>query len=67
MNMIGDGTARATMGALGFLALMAGLGGQAMAGLPPLSTPEIDPGSMVNAMLVLSGSLLMLNGRRRRK
>ncbi len=65
MNMIGGRAARAAMGALGFLALMAGLGGPAMAGLSP--APEIDPGSMVNAMLVLSGSLLMLNGRRRRK
>ena len=57
MNMICGRTVRAAVSALGLLALMAGLGGPAMAGLSP--APEIDAGSMVNAMLVLSGSLLM--------
>jgi hypothetical protein len=50
--------------ATGFLALMAGVGGVAVAGF---GMPEIDPGSMVNALLVLSGSLLIVNGRRPRK
>ena len=48
---------------LGLLALWAGLGGTAMA----FGVPEIDPGSMVNALLVLSGGLLIATGRRPRK
>jgi len=52
--------------AIGFLGLLAGFGGSAMAHFGP-GTPEIDPGSMVNALLVLSGSLLIVTGRRPRK
>jgi hypothetical protein len=49
--------------ALGFLALLAGLSGVASAHI----APEIDPGSMANALLVLSGGLLIVTGRRPRK
>ena len=54
-----------TVRAFGFLCLMAGVGGVAMAGFH--GSPEIDPGSMVNALLVLSGSVLIVTGRRPRK
>ena len=50
--------------AIGFLALLAGVSGVAMA---THHGPEIDPGSMVNALLVLSGGLLIVTGRRPRK
>lgn len=50
--------------ALGFLALLGGMSGGARAFLP---VPEIDPGSAVNALLVLSGGLLIVTGRRPRK
>jgi hypothetical protein len=49
--------------ALGFLALLAGMSGPAAARLGP----EIDPGSMANALLVLTGGLLVVTGRRPRK
>ena len=44
--------------------VLAGVSGTAMAGF---GSPEIDPGSMVNALLVLSGGLLIVTGRRPRK
>jgi hypothetical protein len=50
--------------AAGFLALLGGFSGAAMA---RLGTPEIDPGSMANALLVLSGILCIVSGRRPRK
>jgi hypothetical protein len=65
MKMICGRAARAAVGALGLLALMAGLGGAAMAGHH--GAPEMDPGSMANALLVLSSGLLILSGRRPRK
>ena len=49
----------------GFLVLLAGVSGTAMANFQV--APEIDPGSMANGLLVLSGAWLMLNGRRPRK
>jgi hypothetical protein len=54
---------RSSILALGFLALMAGVSGNAMA----FNMPEIDPGSMANALLVLSGGMLIVTGRRPRK
>jgi hypothetical protein len=51
--------------ATGFLALWAGIGGPTMGFVHP--APEIDPGSMVNALLVLSGALLIVTGRRHGK
>jgi hypothetical protein len=59
LGRIGKGGALA----LGFLALLGGLSGSAMAAV----VPEIDPGSMVNALLVLSSGLLIVTGRRPRK
>lgn len=56
--------ARAALVALGFLCMLAGVGGSAFGGL---MVPELDPGSMANALLVLSGGLLIITGRRRRK
>lgn len=49
--------------AIGFLVVLAGVSGVAMAKM----APEIDPGSMANALLVLSGGLLIVTGRRPRK
>jgi hypothetical protein len=49
--------------ALGFLALLAGLSGTSMA----YNVPEMDPGSMVNSLLVLSGGVMLMLGRRPRK
>ena len=34
---------------------------------PPVSTPEIDPGSAASAVAILAGSMLILNDRLRRK
>jgi hypothetical protein len=51
--------------ATGFLAVLAGLSGGAMAYNIP--APEIDPGSMANSLLVLSGGLLLMAARRPRK
>jgi hypothetical protein len=51
--------------ATGFLAVLVGLSGGAMA--YNLNTPEIDPGSMVNSLLVLSGGLILMVARRPRK
>lgn len=50
--------------ALGFLAVLGGISGMAMA---RMGVPEIDPGSMVNALMVLSGGLLIVTGRRPRE
>ena len=56
---------RTALTRLGSLVLVAGvIGGTAWA---HHDTPEIDPGSMVNALLVLSGGLMMVTGRRPRK
>ena len=50
--------------AIGFLTLLAGVSGQAMA---DFAVPEVDPGSMANALLVVSGALFIVTGRRPRK
>ncbi len=57
--------ARNAAAAIGFVAVLAGLSGTAMA--YNLPTPEIDAGSMVNSLLVLSGGVLLLTARRGRK
>jgi hypothetical protein len=51
---------RFTVGA-GFV--LAAFSASAWAGVP--AVPEIDPGSMVGALTVLAGGLLMLTNRRR--
>ncbi len=50
--------------AAGFLCVLASLSSQAWAFEP---VPEIDPGSMTSAMMLLTGGLLILTGRRGRK
>ncbi len=57
---------RQAIAVLGLICMLAGLSGTAMATFGP-SAPEIDPGSMANALLVLSGGLLIVTGRRPRK
>jgi hypothetical protein len=52
--------------AAGHVCLLAGLSAQAGA-FEPVSVPEIDPGSMASALMLLSGGLLILTGRRGRK
>lgn len=56
---------RVTAVAAGYVCLLAGLSAQAWAIEPVV--PEIDPGSMASALLLLSGGLLILTGRRGRK
>jgi hypothetical protein len=50
--------------ALSQLCFLAGLSARAWAFEP---VPEIDPGSMASALLILSGGVLILTGRRVRK
>ena len=59
-------TARMGRRALGFGLVLASLSGPAWAQCPPTcQAPEIDPGSMVSAMTLLTGGLLLLIDRRR--
>ncbi len=51
--------------AAGTLCLLAGVSSQALAF--DAITPELDPGSMTSALMLLTGGLLILTGRRRRK
>jgi hypothetical protein len=57
-------TLRVALSALGFLSLLTGLSVSAHA---QVAVPELDPGSMANALMVLSGGLLVLTGRRKLK
>ena len=52
--------------AAGHLCLLAGLSAQAWA-FEPVTVPEIDPGSMASALMLLSGGILILTGRRGRQ
>jgi hypothetical protein len=52
--------------AFGIGLLVVALGGPAFAGIPP-STPEIDAGSMVSALALVSGAVLVVTNRVRRK
>jgi hypothetical protein len=45
--------------------VLAAMSGAAHASIP-LDVPEIDPGSLVSAMTLLTGGLLVLTDRRRR-
>jgi hypothetical protein len=50
------------------LALVLGVcASTAFAGGPPLPVPEIDPGSIAGALTVLTGGMLMLTDRLRKK
>ena len=57
---------RAAAVAAGFFCVFASLSGMAAA-VPGVPTPEIDAGSMANALTLLSGGLLILTGRRKIK
>ncbi len=57
---------RAAAVAVGFVCVFASLSSMAAAGVP-VSTPEIDAGSMASALTLLSGGLLILTGRRKIK
>jgi hypothetical protein len=50
----------------GLALIVAGTASAALAGGPP-GSPEIDPGSAVSALAVLSGGILLLTDRLRRK
>lgn len=52
--------------ACGLAILLSGLGSLAWAAAPG-SAPEIDPGSIAGALTLLSGGVLLLTDRRRRK
>jgi hypothetical protein len=45
--------------------LLMGVTGAALAGVHPASVPEIDAGSAVNALALISGAVLVIRGRRR--
>jgi len=55
---------RAIAVAAGYACLLAGLSVQAWANEP---VPEMDPGSMASALMLLSGGLPILTGRRGQK
>jgi hypothetical protein len=48
----------------GTILLFLGVAGAALAGVHP-PAPEIDPGSAVSALTLLSGALLVIRGRRK--
>jgi hypothetical protein len=51
---------------LGFLLILVGLAGTLVANPPPPPAPEIDPGSGMSALVLLSGALLVLRSARKR-
>jgi hypothetical protein len=54
---------------LGIVLLVVGMSGVALAGAgpwAPAAVPEIDPGSVVRAVALLSGGLLLVKIRRRK-
>lgn len=56
---------RAALMGAGFLCVLAGLSVQASA--VPGPVPEMDAGSMVSALTLLSGGLLIITGSRKAK
>ena len=53
---------------LGMMLLVVGMSGAAMAGAGWIATvPEIDAGSGVSALTLLSGALLVIKSRRRKE
>ncbi len=53
--------------ACGLVVVLAAISSIAYAIPPPPSTPEIDPGSMLSALTLLSGGLLLITDRRKSK
>ncbi len=58
-------TARAGLGLMLVLTLLAGFA-NANPQPPPLSTPEIDPGSIGSALTLLMGGAFLVTGRSRK-
>jgi hypothetical protein len=58
--------ARGAWTAAALTLVLSALGGTALAGAGPPSVPEIDPGSVLSAVTLLSGGLMVLTDRRRR-
>ncbi len=52
---------------LGYGLILVGLSVPVFAGNPVVAVPEIDAGSAVGALTLLSGAYLMITGRVRRK
>ena len=48
--------------AIGVIVIALGMAGLAFA---PTSIPEVDPGSLVSPLALISGAILVLKGRRR--
>ncbi len=61
------GSASMTLRAAAMLAMLTALAGVSLAAPPDLGAPEIDPGSMVGALTLLSGGVAMLTSRRKSK
>jgi len=58
---------RGVLNATGLVLVLVALGGNAFAGAPLSGdAPEIDPGSALSALTLLSGGLMVLTDRRRR-
>ncbi|GAC1473961.1 MAG: hypothetical protein NVSMB9_23480 [Isosphaeraceae bacterium] len=53
--------------AIGLLLLLTAMAGTASASAGPPDVPEIDPGSILSGMTLLSGGLMILIDRRRAK
>jgi len=54
------------MKVLGLCLLLAGAASSAFASYAPVAAPEIDGGSAVSALFLLSGGLLALRSRRKK-
>lgn len=54
------------MKTIGLVMLLVGLAGSVMAG-GPVATPEIDSTTAMGALTLLSGALLVVRGRRRKR
>ncbi len=50
---------------IGMTLLLLGASTLALAAPPPTNAPEIDPGSAVSALALLSGTVLMVRSRRK--
>jgi hypothetical protein len=63
---LGSASFRALRVTLGLALVLGACAGTAFAG-GPLPAPEIDPGSIAGALTVLTGGMLMLTDRLRKK
>jgi hypothetical protein len=58
---------RTACAGLAYGMVLAALSTAAWARIETTSAPEIDPGSMASALTLLTGGMLMLTGRKRRR